>query len=258
MKRILIYAAILLLALSHCGCSSLLPIDLGRSIIWPLVTLVIVLAALVFFGYSGGFQLPIVRGPEDVRFTEAHITQTFIAAIPTLTQEMNLEVASSKQTETLERTDDQKLFGLDLGTNTARIAVPVTYRYYICLYETWKLHVADNTVVVCAPAIRCSIPPAIHTDEIQETVSRGWLRGGPTEMLGQLRREITPRLCEFANDPRRIDLVREKCRQSVAEFVQRWLEGESRWDRDKFTAIRVHFINEAVVPSRPTVQLMNF
>ncbi|MDB6024474.1 MAG: hypothetical protein JWM68_697 [Verrucomicrobiales bacterium] len=194
----------------------------------------------------------------DPRFSAQQITETFISAIPTLTQEMNLEVASSKQTEVFERTDARCFIGIDLGTNTVQLKVPTTYRFFICLYDPWKLHVNGNSIVVSAPPIRCSKPPAIHTDEIQESISRGWARSSPQPMLEKMRHDLTPRLCEFAEDPRRMDLVREKCRQSVAEFVKRWLEGESRWQKGKFTSIRVHFVNEPVVAAKPTIQLLDF
>jgi len=73
--------------------------------------------------------------------------------------------------------------GIDLGTNLARMTVPVTYQYYIRLYDTWKLHIGGGTLIVCAPEIRCSLPPAIHTNEIQESTMRGWARGTPADLV---------------------------------------------------------------------------
>ena len=64
----------------------------------------------------------------DPRFSQEHITETFISALPTLTRELNLEVATSRQTETFERTESKTLLWgwLDLGTNVASLRVPVT------------------------------------------------------------------------------------------------------------------------------------
>ncbi len=222
-----------------------------------VVLALLIIAAILALKKSG--KIPAVKDLlPDPRFSEENITHTFIAALPTLTREMNLEVASSKQTETLEHSNGKRFLGLDLGTNQARMSVPVTYRYHIRLYDTWELHIGGSTLIVSAPEIRCSLPPAIHTDEIQETTARGWARGSPLDLLEELRRDLTPVLSQYANDHRRLELVRDICRQSVAEFIRRWLENEGRWRQGKFTAINVKFATEPVVPSSPTLQLLSF
>jgi hypothetical protein len=256
LKRILklsIIASVVLL----CGCGSILPLAGLSSQLGLVAVMVIVFAGLLFEAMDKAALPKIKQLLPDKRFDEENITHTFIAAIPTLTREMNLEVAVSKQTEVFDKNDSRVLFGFDLGTNTARISVPVTYRYHVCLYHNWKLHVAGNVLIVCSPAIQSSVPPAIHTDEIQQSCSRGWLRGAPNELLEQLHREMTPTLTHFANDPKRIDWVRETCRSQVAEFVRRWLETEDRWGRGNFTAINVQFENEPAVPVRPTLRALS-
>ncbi len=223
----------------------------------PIVLALLIIVTILTLRKSG--KIPAVKDLlPDRRFSEENITHTFIAALPTLTREMNLGVASSKQTEVLERSDGKRFLGINLGISHARITVPVTYRYFIRLYDAWELHIVGSTLIVCAPEIRCGLPPAIHTDEIQETTARGWARGSPSDLLEELRRDLTPVLSEFANDPRRLELVRDACRQSVAEFIRRWLENEGRWRQGKFTAISVRFATEPVVPSSPTLQLLSF
>ena len=59
------------------------------------------------------------------------MTQTFISALPNLTQQLNLEVATTMQTETLERTEARRVLGVHLGSNTAQIRMPVTYRFHV-------------------------------------------------------------------------------------------------------------------------------
>lgn len=253
-RRYLIHFGIPLFSLFLSGCTpaSLLPNPLILAA--PVVLALLAIPVIIALSKSG--KIPTVKDLlPDPRFNEENITHTFIAALPTLTREMNLEVASSKQTEVLERSNAKRFLGLDLGTNHARMTVPVTYRYHIRLYETWKLHIGGGTLIVCAPEIRCSLPPAIHTDEIQETASRGWARGSPLDLLEELRRDLTPVLSQYANDHRRLELVRDTCRQSVAEFIRRWLENEGRWRQGRFTAINVKFASEPVVPASPTLQL---
>jgi hypothetical protein len=243
-------------SLLFCGCGppSLLP----GSFSFVAPAILALLAIPVIVALMKGGNIPAVKDLlSDRRFDEENITHTFIAALPTLTKEMNLEVASSKQTEALERSDAKRLFGIDLGINSARMTVPVTYRYFICLYDKWDLRIDGGTLLVCAPEIKCSLPPAIHTDEIQESITHGWARSSPASILEELRRDLTPVLSQYANDSRRIELVRAACRQSVAEFIRRWLECEGRWRPGKFTAIHVQFLGEAAVPSSPTLQLLS-
>lgn len=75
---------------------------------------------------------------------------------------------------------------------------------------------------------------------------RGWGRLSPTEPMDQLHSEITPTLSRYAADPRRIALVWETCRESVAEFVQHWLE--TGWKGARVTSVYVQFADERNLP----------
>jgi hypothetical protein len=198
---------------------------------------------------------PLVKRQVDERFNEHNITHTFISAIPKLTKEMNLEVATSHQTEVFERTDTRRLLGINLGTNIAQIKVPVTYRYHIRLYDPWQLQITGQTLLVRSPRLQACLPPAIHTDQLEQHIVRGWARWTPTELLQQLHHDLTPILSQYATDTRRMELVRETCRIGVAEFVRRWLEAENRWSREGFTAILVQFGDEPTPPSQPVLHL---
>ena len=96
---------------------------------------------------------PVAPAPDP--FSSQHITRTFVAALPNLTRELNLEVATAKQTEFFERADHKKtLWGfIDLGTNVARLRVPVTYRYHLRLADPWRLEVQGNSLIVHAPKL---------------------------------------------------------------------------------------------------------
>jgi len=192
-------------------------------------------------------------------FSNDQITSTFCAALPTITRQLNLEVATTHQVEVFERTDSKELLWgmIDLGTNIVLLRVPVTYRYHIRLYDHWKLRVDGNRLTVEAPPIRASMPPAIHTDEVVSHAVRGWARGSPSDLVAQLQREVTPTLCHYAADPKRIDLIRETCRLSVAEFVRGWLEGHMQWRADRFTSIQVRFPDEQELPPAPTLKLLS-
>ena len=199
------------------------------------------------------------RAGSPVKFTSQNITQYFVASLPELTPELNLELATANQVETFTRNDGRSaLWGLlDLGTNLAQISVPVTYRYQVPLRAAWKLETRGDVVIVHAPALRAAIPPAIHTDAMQRLGQRGWCRLPPVDLLQELERQLTPTLTRFANDPRRLSLVRDTCRRSVAEFVRLWLERERQWGGAGFTQIQVKFADEVALPPAPTLKFLS-
>jgi hypothetical protein len=214
-----------------------------------------VIFVILIFGCLGSSKKP-TSAPD--KFNPENLTARFVAAIPTLTKELNLEVATSKQTEILERADDRSMLGLDLGINRVQISVPVTYRYAVPLYAEWLLRKRGSSLLVRAPSIQSSLPPAIHTDGMTTISQRGWARLRPEDLMEQLHNEITPTLSRYASDPKRIALVREICRESVADFVQRWLQIEGQWRPDGLKTVYVQFADEKRMPRQPTIELLEF
>jgi len=168
-----------------------------------------------------------------------------VSAIPEITRELNLELATATFNETFTRNSDLvTCWGLvDLGTSTVQIQAPVTYRYHLCLREPWHLELKQGCLVVKAPVIQPSLPPAIHTDQLTTLAVRGWGRGSTGELLTALQQSLTPTLNQYAGDARHLELVRPQCRASVGEFVQLWLERDGRAAR--INRITVVFADEA-------------
>jgi hypothetical protein len=212
---------------------------------WVKLAMVLLLCATMLL--IAKMVLERTRGLAE-KFRQQHITETFTSALPTFarTPGGNLELATSTSTETLTRTDERTIAWdmFYLGKTVSEISVPVTYRYHLNLRDTWKLDVVGSTCVVRAPAIRPSLPPAIHTDKMQKRSEAGWARFDAKEQMAELERSLTPRLTRHAGDPRRLALVREECRKTVAEFVRDWLLREDHWRSDRFTSIKVIFADE--------------
>jgi len=196
------------------------------------------------------------------KFRSQHITETFLSALPTIARTPGgaLELATANSVETIRR-EDERTVGWDmiyLGKTISEISVPVTYRFHVLLRDPWKLEVVGNTCVVHAPALRPSLPPAIHTDQMQKRSEAGWARFDAKEQMTELERSLTPRLVRHAGDPRRLALVREECSKTVAEFVRDWLLHEDHWRKDRFTSVKVVFADEPdVKPERapPVINL---
>jgi hypothetical protein len=222
---------------------------------------VVILAALALYAYLKTMRgmketvdKVISTAPEIARnFITGNITHTFRESIPQITSTRGdiLELAVSRCDETFKRTDE-KWAGwgwVYLGTTIVEIRVPVTFRYHLRLSDSWRLAARDQTCLVLAPRIRPSLPPAIHTEEMERRAESGWARFDKNEQLDELERGMTPSLEQRARDAAHLQLVREACRQSVAAFVRKWLMREGQWRSDRFTSIVVLFPDEAAVSS---------
>lgn len=246
---------------------------------WPLV--VVALGLLVLFAFLASlwlvkrtYEQTLDRGgrtaeyvasqAKDIasRFGRGTITTTFLAALPeiTTTGSGNLELATVDQIETFRVEDERWVFWdtLNLGKTVSEIRVPVTYRYHLRLADPWLLDVSGQTCIVTAPAVHPSLPPAIHTERLEKKSEAGWGRFNALEQMEALEKSITPTLSKYAGDRRRIALVREQSRKTVAEFVKAWLLREDQWRTDRFHTIKVRFADEPAVAaetSTPTVQI---
>jgi len=196
------------------------------------------------------------------KFKKGTITQTFLAQLPEIVSggSGSLELAALNSIEIFKR-EDMKTVAWDwvyLGTTVSEIKVPVTYRYHLRLSDPWKLDVSGQTCVVVAPRFRASQPPAIHTDGMEKKSEPGWLRFNQAEEMSALEKSITPTLKLYARDRRHMDVVREECRKTVAQFVRDWLLKEKQWRTDRFHAIKVVFADEAggnIESMEPTIEL---
>lgn len=172
-------------------------------------------------------------------FTDEELTERFVSAIPEITRELNLELATATFNETFTKQSELKTcWGLiNLGTSTVQIQAPVTYRYHLCLRDQWKLELKQGRLIVRAPVIKPSLPAAIHTDRLTTLAVRGWCRGSTGDLMTELQQSLTPTLNRYAGDARHLGLVRPQCRVSVAEFVQLWLEREGQANQISHIAV---------------------
>ncbi|MCX6927973.1 MAG: hypothetical protein NT154_32905 [Verrucomicrobia bacterium] len=237
---------------------------------------VVIIAAFALFAYlkttqgvKDSLDKVINKAPEIARnFITGNITHTFRESIPQITSTQGdiLELAVYRCDETFKRTDE-KWAGwgwVYLGTTVAEIRVPVSFRYHLRLSDSWRLAARNQVCTVLAPPIHPTLPPAIHTAEMERRAESGWARFDKQEQLDELERGMTPTLEQRARDPAHLQLVREACRQSVAGFVQKWLMREGQWRSDRFTSIVVLFPDEVTassdedllrLPHQPTLRL---
>jgi hypothetical protein len=237
-------------------------LDTIRVLRWPAVVVALGLLAYLVLHQIGQTTREGGRAAADLvrdlgsgvvniaeAFQSGTITTTFIAAIPGFTPDtgVKLELASYRATEILRTTDERWVAWdlIPLGTTVTEIRVPVTYRYHLRLDEPWKLEVDGQSCVVHAPQIRPTLPPAIDTGGMEKYSDSGWLRFNEAQQMEGLERSLTEVLSERASDPTHIEMVRERCRLEVAEFVRSWLLMEDHWRDDRFRSVTVIFADES-------------
>ncbi len=236
-------------------------LDTIRALRWPTVAVVLGLLGYLVVHQIGQTAREGGRAATDIvreigsgvvgiaeAFQSHSITTTFIAAIPGFAPDtgVKLELASFQATEILRSTDERWVAWdlIPLGITVTEIRVPVTYRYHLRLDEEWRLEVEGQACVVHAPQIRPTLPPAIDTGGMEKYSDSGWLRFNEDEQMEGLERSLTGVLSERASDPTHLEMVRERCRLEVAEFVRSWLLTENHWREDRFRSVTVIFADE--------------
>lgn len=160
-----------------------------------------------------------------------------------------LEVATLETDESVVRYDMKSVFNnsFPLGTTISEIRVPVVYRYHIRLSDPWKLSLEPGgQVIVHAPEMRPSLPPAIRTEGMERKSEAGWLRFNASENLATLEKNLTSTLEKRAGNRSHLNLARESSRRSVAEFVKKWLltQDRTRYGPEAVRSITVLFPDE--------------
>lgn len=155
-----------------------------------------------------------------------------------------LEVSIITSEERFDSTTTHTVLGVPVGKTVAQVRVPATYRYHIPLAKEWSIRLTGSALVVIAPSVRPSLPVAINTAKLESFSSGIWspFTGGPA--VNSLQRSITATLATKALMADLITLQREPARQTVTEFVQKWVINQPGWQGTKGPTIFVFFEDE--------------
>jgi hypothetical protein len=202
----------------------------------------------------GGFGLAVLLAVAGSAFyltprlnPEVETTTTVVAdEVPVVMRTSGglLEVATIRAHERFTREDAKEFWGIDLGKTVSHIQGPAFYRYHIELAPEWIVTIKDKTCFVVAPPIKPSLPVAFDTTSLQKYTSNGWARFNKNENLAVLERSITPLLAQRAVAPNYLRLATEPARETVKEFVTKWLVKEQHWKRDPTYTVQVAFHGE--------------
>ena len=199
------------------------------------------LSALLIFGVAANVALFAwqLRSPPKTTTTASTESRVVMRTPGGL-----LEVSTIAAEERFDSTTTHTILGVPVGKTVAQVRVPAVYRYHIALAKDWTFRGIGNALLVIAPPVHPSLPVAINTAKLESFASGIWspLTGG--EAVATLQRSITSTLGTKAPTPDLIKLQREAARQTVTEFVQKWVVQQPRWNGTKSPAIFVFFEDE--------------
>ena len=158
-------------------------------------------------------------------------TQVIAPEVPVVmrTEGGLLEVAVVRALERFTRADTRDFWGFPLGTTVSHIQAPAFYRYQIPLAKEWALVIRGQTAIIHAPALQPSLPVAFDTTAMQKFSQSGWARFDKEENLQALERSMTSELEKRARSAAYLQLAAGPARQTVGEFVTKWLIKEKGW-----------------------------
>jgi hypothetical protein len=211
--------------------------------LWPVA---LVCCVAILAGTSLCWLMVLKAGGIAAKFRRGSIQHTWIEEVTRISraQGLRLEVGVVESWATIQRSDELNwLWGkLYLGTTATEIRVPATYRYHIQLNDDWRVDTEQNVCLVRAPRIEPTLPVAFDSSRMQKRTDQGWARWDADKQMAELEATLTQELARHAKV--NVALVRDQCRKTVAEFVQKWLVREEHWRQDRFVAIKVGFENE--------------
>ncbi len=187
------------------------------------IALVAALAFLWLIVRDGGAQLNQLAD-RVLPGTERSVTQTFREYLLSVRAAKGDEllVAEVHAVNEIVHSDTRREFwtGLSLGTTTASIRYPVTYRYAIRISDTWRLRVDGAVVLVRRPVLR-PLEPAIDTTGIDMRGDNGWMRWNKDELRDRLLSQLTPDAVVRARE--HAATAAPHADAAVAAFVRGWL-----------------------------------
>jgi len=202
----------------------------------PIVA-VLIAASL---GLNSFFAYRLWFAPDAVK--TSHVTQDLVVM---RTPGGLLEVSTITAEERFDSTTGYTVLGVPVGKTVAQIKVPAVYRYHIPLARDWDFRISGRTLIVVAPPARPSLPVAIDTGKLASFSSGLWSPITGTAAVGALQQSITLQLAQKAASPQLLLLQRESARQTVSEFVQKWVIAQPRWkDVVKPPTVLVFFEDE--------------
>jgi len=159
-----------------------------------------------------------------------------------------LEVSRVEATEVFDARFVYEVLGIAIGETVPRIRVPAVYRYHVELAPAWNVLRTGDRFTVVAPPVKPTLPVAVDLGRMERDVAGSWvlLPFTADRDLDDLQRTITAKLAARASGPAYLQLQREHARQTVTEFVHKWLLTQAPWQSATQPRLEVYFADEPI------------
>lgn len=157
-----------------------------------------------------------------------------------------LEVATVKQRRNFDLTEPLDILGYELPfcEEAAAFRATTFTTYRVKLAKRWGADLENGRLLVTAPALEPSLPVAFDTEGLEATLDKCWAmpnRGTDRKLMKSLSRQMAATaegkaMKAFARD--------HGARDTVREFVQKWLVAQKGYDIPANTPIDVEFADE--------------
>ena len=168
-------------------------------------------------------------------------TTTTVGTVVMRTPGGLLEVSTIMAQETFDSTTNHTILGVPVGRTVTQVRVPAVYRYHIPLEKDWTFRNTGNALIVNAPPVLPSLPVAIDTGKMESFSSGIWSPITRSDAITNLQKSISATLAAKAATPEMLKLQREEARQTVTEFVQKWVVEQPEWQDGKAPIVLVFF-----------------
>ncbi len=166
-----------------------------------------------------------------------NITTEFYSFATEIRGLQHLTVAELTQMEVFERTSNASTFfdRIKLPEVVVSISAPVSFHYYFNFKKPWAFTLDQDVLVITPPPLEF-YPPAVDISQTEFNIKKGSLFRDEAEVMSKLQSEITPLLNERAEKNK--ELVLERAKQQVREFVFNWLKQKSPKEKDPKVEVR--------------------
>jgi hypothetical protein len=168
-----------------------------------------------------------------------------------------LEVSKVRANEVFDGKYANEFLFMSFEPTVARIRVPAVYTYRIPLAKEWKVLRFGQDFAVVAPKVEPALPVAVDLRKMEKNAFGTWSIFTGTDSLDATQRAITTKLALKARSRAYITLQRDYARQTVAEFVRKWLVTQKQYEHVDPDRVHVFFADEAIETMDPRVFPLN-
>lgn len=211
---------------------------ISKKLLWCIGALLLLAAAFV----AAWNLMPSLFGGQEV--SRDAVLESFPVVIRT--NGGMLEVATVRYRKRYNLKNIATVMGMRLPfcPEEAAVTVDPHITYRVRLARRWQAQYENGTLYVTAPSLEPALPVAFETGNIENSLDKCWIMPS-MDTQHDLLKSLSGTLAKEAQAPSRLTFARDNgARDTVKEFVQKWLVTQKGYDLPPNTPIDVAFAGE--------------